>query len=151
MNNIELKTSDPIYNLEVNRTNVVIGNPNNNNVWGYIEGNICNQRDLMNLVEQLRPKTWKDEDVPLTLTVELNYGEPETTKTNIAVKLKTRGLPSHYRLSEDQSFAGVDWIPFYSNVLYFDINPSKGEHKVYGQLKNQYKESEVTSGTITLI
>jgi len=32
MNNIELKTSDPIYNLEVNRTNVVIGNPNNNNV-----------------------------------------------------------------------------------------------------------------------
>ena len=104
MNNIELKTSDPIYNLEVNRANTIIKSDGfEKPIWGSITGDITLQKDLMNL---FKPMT--DEECPLTLKLVINAGNTETSRQNIRVFLRTRELPTHYKLSENPDFNNVE-------------------------------------------
>lgn len=143
---------DKSYILKLKRANVVIDNsseePSSGRAeWGYITGNICEQRDLINLL----PKYYTDEEVPLELTLVLNAGKPETTKEDIRIHLRTRGLPTHYMVSEDYKFSNSEWVPFECNFIDFKISPSKGEHTIYGKIKNEYKESERVVAKITLI
>ena len=147
MNNIELKTSDPIYNLEVNRANTIIKSDGfEKPIWGSITGDITLQKDLMNL---FKPMT--DEECPLTLKLVINAGNTETSRQNIRVFLRTRELPTHYKLSENPDFNNVEWVSYNCNFVDFKISQTKGEHTVYGLVKNQYKESEIAFEKITLI
>lgn len=140
------------YKVELSRANVVIGNSFDEpsigkSEWGYITGDIYEQKDLINLL----PKYYTESEVPLELTLVLNAGKSETTKEDIRINLRTRGLPTHYMVSEDYNFSNTEWVPFECNFIDFKISPSKGEHTIYGKIKNQYKESERVVAKITLI
>lgn len=135
------------YELDLKRANIVVGSGGTvNPVWGAITGDITQQKDLMDL---FKPMT--DEECPLTLKLVINAGDSEANTQNVRIFLRTRGLPLYYKLSEDPDLNKIEWIPFDCNYVSFELLASKGEHTVYGQLKNQYKESEIVSEKITLI
>lgn len=87
----------------------------------------------------------------LWLRIVINQDEGTTCDINVRVHLATKGLPTHYRLSENQEFINVDWIPFDCNYVDFTFSPSKGIKELYGQTKNNYFESNTAIETITLI
>lgn len=61
MNNIELKTSDPIYNLEVKRANVIVGSGSSVDVvWGSIVGDISQQTDLQDELNGIKEQVKED-------------------------------------------------------------------------------------------
>lgn len=90
-----------------------------------------------------------EKNTPLTLRI---VCRKETIKNSmVLVHLATRGLPTHYRLSENKDFKGAEWIPFECNYIDFELSKSKGQKEIYGQIKNNYYESEVSKEIIYLV
>ena len=88
---------------------------------------------------------------PLWLRLIINQDEGTTNDINVRVHLATKGLPTHYRLSEYKEFTDAKWISFDCNYVDFIFSPSKGLKELYGQTKNNYYDSNTATETITLI
>ncbi|CDE61309.1 predicted protein [Parabacteroides sp. CAG:409] len=116
MNNIELKTSDPIYNLEVKRANVIVGSGSSVDVvWGTIVGDISQQTDLQDelngikeqVKEDIANKADRSELANLATKEELSSGllgkadkENTYTKEEVDDKIAETDLSNYYTKQE---------------------------------------------------
>lgn len=116
MNNIELKTSDPIYNLEVKRANVIVGSGSSVDVvWGSIVGDISQQTDLQDelngikeqVKEDIANKADRSELANLATKEELSSGllgkadkENTYTKEEVDDKIAETDLSNYYTKQE---------------------------------------------------
>lgn len=84
----------------------------------------------------------------------INSGISETSSAEVTIALSTSGtnIPTHYRLSESISMAGVEWVAYdASQPITFTLSAGSGRKTVYGQVKDANSESSIVSGSINLV
>lgn len=82
--------------------------------------------------------------------VEINGGSYYTDNPLVEVTLATAGIPTHYRVSEDQLFTNAQWIPWSGNRFNFTVSSDIGKKTIYVQVKNDKNWSNVEEGIVYL-
>lgn len=82
----------------------------------------------------------------------INNADVSTDNKTLSVAISySGGAPTHYMISESQSFTGASWIAFASSpVSYTLVDAAAGNKTVYVKLKNLVGESVVANDTINL-
>ena len=88
---------------------------------------------------------------PLALNnIYINSNKVETFDKNIIITLDKKGIPTHYKLSENSDLSTVQWIEFPTQVqtLQFTLSDTEGEKTLYCQLKDNLSTSVVRTDGI---
>ena len=87
----------------------------------------------------------------LTLdTITVNGGTASTVERSVQVSFDYIGYPTHYMLSESETFTGAQWMAFDETPV-FELSATFGAKKVYAKLKNATTETVARSADIELI
>lgn len=82
----------------------------------------------------------------------IDQGNRITRSENIRVETYFTGTaPTHYRISEDSTFARSNWIPFSGSTLSFALSKPSGMKKVYVQMQAESGLSKIVSDQIEWI
>jgi|GEM_PF-2079539 len=84
--------------------------------------------------------------VPLD-SISINAGAAIATSHTVSVKLSYRGSPTHYMISEDETFTNAIWKTI-STPVSFDLSAGAGIKELYVKIKNALEESNVVSAKI---
>lgn len=89
-------------------------------------------------------------NIPILSSVDLNNGDTTTTSTLLSLNLSVTRIPSEYMVSENPSFTGAVWKPYYSNIIPYTLgNKTIGVKTIYVKVKNSVGTSATVSDTIT--
>ena len=90
-------------------------------------------------------------EVPPTLvSVIINSGAGTTYTRDVEVNIAVIGPFTRYRVSETPSLPDVAWVTWASSKFPLTLSAGIGMKTVYVQVMNEYGESEIVSGIITL-
>jgi len=84
--------------------------------------------------------------VPLD-SISINAGAAVTTSRNVSVKLSYRGNPTHYMISEDETFTNETWKSITTPVS-FNLSGGAGIKDVFVKIKDALEESNVATAKI---
>lgn len=80
----------------------------------------------------------------------INNGDDTTSNNLVNVLFKYSGFPTHYRLSNTETFAN-EWVEFTNDTVNFTLNEGIGNKTVYAQIKNSKTTSTTKNDTIELV
>lgn len=81
--------------------------------------------------------------------VKINGGVATTADRNVTVAVQTNSVPTHYRIGETATLAGVAWMD-YTAAIPYALSSGNGLKSVYVQVKNATSQSEIVKAQINL-
>lgn len=82
--------------------------------------------------------------------VNLDRGQSTTTSRRVVLSSSIAGTPTHYRISEDPSFKGAEWVEYQHTPL-FTLSDGDGRKRVYYQVRKSVALGEGTIQTTSNI
>lgn len=84
-------------------------------------------------------------------SITINNGDSNTDSQVVSVNMIYSGDPTHYRISESETFTDSSWITLSSSTVNFTLSPTLGLKTLYVQIQDSGGMSSVKSSSITLL